>query len=78
MMMPFDHKNHNPSGFACLMLITAFVLFTPLRIYKKKKKKNKLNGPFPSSHLPPLQLASLYKCEVFVMVISSILQMNEN
>ena len=35
-----------------------------------------LNRPFPSSCLPPLQ--SEFKCEVFVMVISSTLHMNEN
>ena len=35
-----------------------------------------LNRPFPSSCLPPLQSES--KCEVFVMVISSTLHMNEN
>ena len=34
------------------------------------------NRPFPSSCLPPLQ--SETKCEVFVMVISSTLHMNEN
>ena len=35
-----------------------------------------MNRPFPSSCLPPLQIES--KCEVFVMVISSTLHMNEN
>ena len=34
------------------------------------------NRPFPSPCLPPLQSES--KCEVFVMVISSTLHMNEN
>ena len=34
------------------------------------------NRPFSSSCLPPLQSES--KCEVFVMVISSTLHMNEN
>ena len=34
-----------------------------------------INRPFPSSSLPPLQSES--KCEVFVMVISSTLHMNE-
>ena len=34
------------------------------------------NRPFPSSCLPPLQSES--KCEVFVMLISSTLHMNEN
>ena len=34
------------------------------------------NRPFPSSCLPPLQSES--KCEVFMMVISSTLRMNEN
>ena len=38
--------------------------------------KDLLNRPFPSSSLPPLQSES--KCEVFVMVISSTLHMNEN
>ena len=33
------------------------------------------NRPFPSSCLPPLQSES--KCEIFVMVISSTLHMNE-
>ena len=36
----------------------------------------KFNKPFPSSCLPPLQSES--KCEVFVMVISFTLHMNEN
>ena len=35
-----------------------------------------VNRPFPSSYLPPLQSES--KCNVFVMVISSTLHMNEN
>ena len=35
-----------------------------------------VNKPFPSSCLPPFQSES--KCEVFVMVISSTLHMNEN
>ena len=35
-----------------------------------------VNRPFPSSCLPPLQSES--KCEVFVMIISSTLHMNEN
>ena len=34
-----------------------------------------MNRPFPSSCLPPLQSES--KCEVFVMVITSTLHMNE-
>ena len=38
--------------------------------------KGRGNRPFPSSCLPPLQSES--KCEVFVMVISSTLHMNEN
>ena len=41
-----------------------------LYIYLERKG----NSPFPS--LPPLQSES--KCEVFVMVISSTLHMNEN
>ena len=34
------------------------------------------NRPFPNSCLPPLQNES--KCEMFVVVISSTLHMNEN
>ena len=40
------------------------------------KCKYKCNRPFPSSCLPHHQSES--KCEVFVMVISSTLHMNEN
>ena len=43
---------------------------------RNSNKLEKLNRPFPSSCLPPLQSES--KCEVFVMVISSTLHMNEN
>ena len=32
MRTPFDYKYQNPSGFACLMLIRAIVIFTPLGI----------------------------------------------
>ena len=39
-------------------------------------RDNCLNRPFPSSCLPSLQSES--KCEVFVMIISSTLHMNEN
>ena len=38
--------------------------------------RRRLNRPFPSSCLPPLQSES--KCEVFVMVISSTLNMKTN
>ena len=38
--------------------------------------QSKINRPFPSSCLPSLQ--SEFKCEVFLVVISSILHMNEN
>ena len=38
--------------------------------------RNAPNKPFPSSCLPPLQSES--QCEVFVMVISSTLNKNEN
>ena len=41
-----------------------------------KVGKSQANMPFSSSCLPPLQSES--KCEVFVMVISSTLYMNEN
>ena len=30
MRTPFDYKYQNPSGFACLMLIRAIVIFNPL------------------------------------------------
>ena len=43
---------------------------------KQNIQAKQVNGPFPSSCLPPLQNES--KCEVFVMVISSNLHMNEN
>ena len=48
-------------------------------ICRKYARSGKVNRPFPSSSLPPLQSES--KCEVsevFVMVISSTLHMNEN
>ena len=32
MMTPFNYKYQNPSGFACLMLIRAIVIFTTLGI----------------------------------------------
>ena len=38
MMMLFDYKYKNPSGFACLMLIRAIVIFTPLGIQNLNKK----------------------------------------
>ena len=41
-----------------------------------KNPKREENRPFSSSCLPPLQSES--KCEVFVMVISSTLHLNEN
>ena len=45
MMTPFDYKYQNPSGFACLMLIRAIVIFTPPGIQNlNKKKKNKQTG----------------------------------
>ena len=45
MMMSFDYKYQNLSGFACFMLIGAIVIFTPLRIQNlNKKRKNKLNS----------------------------------
>ena len=43
-MMPYDYKYQNPSGFACLMLIRAIVIFYPIGNTKfKYEKKNKLN-----------------------------------
>ena len=39
MMTPFDHKYQNPSGFACLMLIRATVIFTTLGIQNLNKKR---------------------------------------
>ena len=42
MMTPFEYKYQNPSGFACLMLIGAIVIFTSLGIqnFNKKRKTN--------------------------------------
>ena len=39
----FDYKYQNPSGFSCLMLIRAIVIFTSLGIQNLNKKKNKLD-----------------------------------
>ena len=39
MMMSFDYKYQNPSGFAYLMLIRANVVFTPLGIQNSNKKR---------------------------------------
>ena len=39
MMTPFDHKYQNPSGFGCLMLIRATVIFTTLGIQNLNKKR---------------------------------------
>ena len=45
MMTPYDYKYQNPSGFACLMLIRAIVIFFPSGNTKfKYEKKNELNG----------------------------------
>ena len=45
MLTPFDYKDQNPSGFGCLILIRAFVIFTPLGNTKfKSEKKIKLNS----------------------------------
>ena len=38
-MTPFDYKEQKPTGFACLMLIWAIVIFTPLRIRNTNKRK---------------------------------------
>ena len=38
MMTPFYCKFQNPSGFACLMLIRAVVIFTPLGIQNLNMK----------------------------------------
>ena len=38
MMTPFDHKYQNPSGFGCLLLISATVIFTTLGIQNLNKK----------------------------------------
>ena len=37
-MTPFDHKYQNPSGFTCLMLIRATVIFSTLEIQNLNKK----------------------------------------
>ena len=39
MMAPFDFKYQNPSGTACLMLMRAIVIFTPLGIQNVNKKR---------------------------------------
>ena len=39
MMTQFDYKFQNPSDFACLMLIRAIVIFTPLGIQNLNKKR---------------------------------------
>ena len=43
MMTSFDYKYQNPLGFACLVLIRAIVIFTPLGIQNlnEKRKTNK-------------------------------------
>ena len=38
-MTPYDYKYQNPSGFACLMLIRAIVIFTPLGIQNLNMKR---------------------------------------
>ena len=45
-------------------------------VFAPNFKMSDVNRPFPSSCLRPFQSES--KCEVFVMVISSTLHMNEN
>ena len=44
MMTPFDYKYQNPLGFACLVLLRAIVISTPLggiqNLDKNRKKKN--------------------------------------
>ena len=39
MMTSFDYKSQNPTGFACLMLIRAIVIFTSLGIQNLNKKR---------------------------------------
>ena len=48
-------------------------IFSCFKIFQTSSILICLNRPFPSSCLPPLQS----ECEVFVMVISSTLHMNE-
>ena len=38
-MTPFDYKSQNPLSFACLRLIRALVIFTPLGIQNLNKKR---------------------------------------
>ena len=38
-MTPYDYKYQNPSSFACLMLIRAIVIFTPLGIQNLNMKR---------------------------------------
>ena len=39
MMTPFDYKYQHPLGFACLMLLRAIVVLTPLGIQNLNKKR---------------------------------------
>ena len=45
-MTSFDYNYLNATGFACLMLIRAIVIFTPLGIQNlnKKRKTNLIQG----------------------------------
>ena len=53
-----------------------FSMMRHVRVGKKNHfRYHTVNGPFPSSCLPPLQIES--KCKVLVMVISPTLHMNE-
>ena len=61
-----SHRVENPG----------LILFSLFSLRPQVLGHSVLNRPFPSSCLPPLQSES--KCEVFVMVISSTLHMNDN
>ena len=63
-------KPNSQKTFYCI------VLYTNMAAVKSDENPQYHNRPFPSSCLPPLQSES--KCEVFVMVISSTLHINEN
>ena len=52
------------------LLVSIFFIELELSLRKESHR------PFPSSRLPPLQSES--KCNAFVMVISSTIQINEN
>ena len=54
-MMPFFYKYQNPSGFACLMLIRAIVIFYPTANTKFKQEERKKLACGSLSQMMPLE-----------------------